>query len=580
MSRDSGSDARLLVAIVGGLLFMYVAGGLPMFWSSLAAMDPQLPSPVDAMHMWAAMFGVASPEVSSPSSGFAWRVDAIAFGLLLTGVVMVGLRVDRWRGAGSHLGRPSWDPRSRVQPRPLARPRDLLHLQSGGRRWAAVLLRALLWDRRRPQPAGGDAWPLGRISGRRLRSASEIHALVTGASRTGKSSRVLAPALREHAGPAVVLLNKVDVLGETIEARAEVGPVRVYAPTVPAGVLPVVPCAWSPLSGCRDWEGALRLGRWLHDADPGASRSSEDSGGARFYNREAVATVVPALAHAAALDGREMSAMLGWLRRGVDGLDEPRRILDEHDAFHAADLLAGVQALDERPRSLLLVSAAQLLDALRLPSVQAFDHAGFEPEQLLRDGGTLYLVAPVPDQELLAPLFGAILNAVLRVWEQHADRCGGRPTGPLLKVFADEAAHLAPLRNLPTLLSVSAGWGVRWMLVLQSLSQARARWGEEADSLLNNTQAKLFLGPIQDQSTARYLGEVLDKRTGQSRSHTSRGWLEQTSTTFQEVREPVASAQTLMRLRSGEAILLHGHDVPAVVRLPAPWQRRGWWWSR
>jgi type IV secretory pathway TraG/TraD family ATPase VirD4 len=115
---------------------------------------------------------------------------------------------------------------------------------------------------------------------------------------------------------------------------------------------------------------------------------------------------------------------------------------------------------------------------------------------------------------------------------------------------------------------------------LQSLSQARARWGEEADSLLNNTQVKLFLGPIQDQSTGRYLGEVLDKRTGQSRSHTSRGWLEETSTTFQEVREPVASAQTLMRLRAGEAILLHGHDVPAVVRLPAPWQRRGWWWSR
>ena len=58
-----------------------------------------------------------------------------------------------------------------------------------------------------------------------------------------------------------------------------------------------------------------------------------------------------------------MADVLTWLRGGLEALDEPREIITAHDAHRGAAQIAGVQALDERPRSLLLMSAAQLVSA-------------------------------------------------------------------------------------------------------------------------------------------------------------------------------------------------------------------------
>ena len=89
---------------------------------------------------------------------------------------------------------------------------------------------------------------------------------------------------------------------------------------------------WTPLRGCEDWEHALRMGRWIFDADPSAAADSSDSGGARFYNRDATAVALPPLLQAAALGERNMTAVLTWLRGGLEALDEPREILMTHHA--------------------------------------------------------------------------------------------------------------------------------------------------------------------------------------------------------------------------------------------------------
>lgn len=212
--------------------------------------------------------------------------------------------------------------------------------------------------------------------------------------------------------------DKTDVVFDTVDARAAHGPVWTYA-----SLTYEVPdrCGWTPLLGCEEWEYALRMGRWLFDADPTASSGSYDSGGARFYNREAVGIALPPLLHAAALGGSGMSAVHEWLRAGIDGLDEPRSILATHHAGAATAAIAGIQALDERPRSLLLMSAAQLVDAYRFPSVNAFDQPDFRPERLL-EGGTLYVVAPESEQDLLAPVIGGLLGAVLRTCSRRLVR--------------------------------------------------------------------------------------------------------------------------------------------------------------
>lgn len=588
--RNDGFDETVLVGMVGvavaGAVVLYVAAAIPaLLWCAPQGRLAVLPFADAAAGMvrWVTsglghdprtVHGLVEHRDMLPPPQ-AWLALDAAFTIASSTMAFVAwLRIDRWRGL-ERLGLPAWDPRSWVATRSWARPRDLLALQPSDNRPRVLnrVLRTALHDWRSPARAGGDSWSLGTLCRRPLRSLPEMHLLTVAPTRSGKTTRVLLPALLEHCGSAVVLLNKTDVLHAAAERRAQQGPVHVFAPLTPADVLPMPATGWTPLRGCEDWEHALRMGRWIFDADPSASADSNDSGGARFYNRDATAVALPPLLQAAALAKRGMADVLTWLRGGLEALDEPREILTSHCAERGAAQIAGVQALDERPRSLLLMSAAQLVSAYRFPGVEHADRDEFDPSRLLAEGGTLFLHAPDGDQESLAPIFGALLGAILRVTEERA-AATGRPTGPLLRILVDEAAHLAPLQKLPTYLSVSAGWGVRWLLVYQSISQLQHRYGREADSILGNAQCKMFLGPIQDESTRRYLVELLGEEIVTTRSRTSRGSQLDHSTTLQERREHKASAQRLMQLRLGEAVLTHGRELPAITRLPAPKQDR------
>jgi len=575
---ETGSDPTMAAAAIGvaaglGVVAVALIEWPVVVWSTLhgrpALMDPW-------MALGGALRVVFTRQLAAPRSWAPWldalpprsawiAIDAVGLVLLALLVAAAAVRVDRWRGR-SRLGLSSADPRRGMKSRSWAKPRDWQHLQSrsGSRRAAGRLLTG---ERRVPALRGGDGWSLGRLRGVEMRSGPEMHLCVIAPTRSGKTTRVVMREAGEHVGPAVVLSNKTDVLAATAAVRAERGPVWVYAPLSDLRSLGMRGCGWTPLTGCGDWSGALAMAQWIFDADPGAAAASDSSGGARFYNREAVEALLPALLHAAALGDRRMADVLGWLRGGVDALDVPRELLDGNGAQHAALALAGVQALDERPRSLLSMSAAQLIGAYRHPQVQAADRRGFDPDRLLGEGGTLYLVAPEGHQELLAPIFGGLLGELLRTCERRAQHVRDPRTLPLLKILADEAAHLAPLAQLPMLLSVSAGWGARWCLVFQSIAQVRHRYGAQADAVLGNALCKLAMGPIHDRATrdelVALLGDELVEQTSGTDSMGSRS-----SVTRHEQLRPKITAEQLAMLGEGEAIAIHGRDLPAIVQLP------------
>jgi type IV secretion system protein VirD4 len=564
-----------LVAVEWPVLVWSLVHGRPMLLNPTHAIGGGLDYLFSGEHMDypKALWGVAE-QLPPPGAWVVLNVTGMLMALVLA--VAAWLRIDLWSGR-STMGLASWDRRRRVKPRAWAKPRDWLHLQprrgsrSGAiRRGSNAVVRVLVGERRAPEPVGGDSWNLGRLRGAEVRSAGELHELVVAPTRSGKTRRVVATEAIEHDGPAVILSNKVDLLQITREARHRRGPVWVYAPLTPY-------CnrsdTWTPLRGCERREHALLMAQWIFDADPTASAASDSSGGARFYNREAVELLMPSVLQAAALGGHNMADVLGWLRGGVDALDRPREILASNDdpaslSWASADALAGVQALDERPRSLLLMSAAQLISAYRLPAVQVADQAGFDPDVLLRERGTLYLIAPEGQTDALAPIFGGILGEILRACELRAQGVRDPRRLPLLKLLCDEAAHLAPLAKLPTLLSVSASWGVRFCVVYQSLAQIRHRYGVQADAVLANTLCKLFLGPIHDRATRDEIVALLGHELVEQTSHTTDPYGGARSKTRHEQHRPAISAEQLARIGEGEAIAIHGRELPAVVRLP------------
>lgn len=589
-SNQSDFDEKQLGAVLLGLSVLFVIGTLLIEWPTLVwstlHLRPALVNPfggvVAVLHR--GMFG--EWEMPEGWAGIVPPLPAvIVLDVLLVAGIVLGvsaalMRHGMWRGRNrEHLG--DMDPRKKVSPRAFGKPRDWAHLQPEPQEArTGTLARAVSWpvrplvgERRRPAPRGGDGWNMGLVRGREVRSEPEQHLMVVAPTRSGKTMRVVATEAHEHDGPLVVTSNKLDVLLHTIEARRRRGPVWVFAPmtALPGGV----ECAcWTPLLHCETWQGALRMGQWLHDADPGAGDMAKGDGAAHFYDRGAVERLLPPVLHAAALDDLRMIDVYHWLTDGPDALDAPAEILRIHGADRAEAALRAVQTMDHRAQTILMMSAARLLAVYRFPEVQTADEDGFRPDLLLGENGTLYLIAPESEQDALAPIFGAILGAILRECELNAAGCSDPRLLPLLKILADEAAHLAPLGKLPTYLSVSAGWSIRWLVVYQTAAQFRARYGQAGDALTANTLCKLFMGPIHDRATREEVIALLGEQQAEQTSTTSGRWGESTTTRHEQPR-PKLTGEQLGQFGDGQAVAFHGNDLPALVTLPFWWEWQG-----
>jgi hypothetical protein len=475
---------------------------------------------------------VADGRWSDPASAYPARAReqmpaastwwAIAAGLTAL-LAVVG--VAAWRRlepqiARDRLGRRPYDWRG-ARPRPWARGRDLPELTGRGSR---------------------RGFTVGSIDGRQLRTKGEAHIAVIAPTRSGKTTRCVIPWLLEHDGPAIVTSTKRDVLDATRGWRERHGRIWVYDPFAAGSA------CWDPLDGCADWSHALRQSQWLADAS-----QDGDSEVGSYWRGEGAKLLAP-LVHAAAIDERPIDDVIGWL--DTQEAREPARLLKEAGAVPAAKQLQSVVALDPRNRGTTFMFAGSVLAAYRFPPVLATARTGVSPKAFL-DGApnTLYLVASERDQRLLAPLVVGLLSSLLHGAAERG------PLDPPLRVLVDEAANVAPLRDLPRFLSQAAGHGVRLATIWQSLGQMRERYGSGSDTIMANSTAKLFMGPITDEATRRSLIDLLGDDIDAGRCAT-------------RTKVPKAGAAALQQLGGDRALLVAGASPPAIVATRVWWRDR------
>jgi len=152
----------------------------------------------------------------------------------------------------------------------------------------------------------------------------------------------------------------------------------------------------------------------------------------------------------------------------------------------------------------------------------------------------------------------------------------------------DEVANIAPIPDLPALISEAGGQGLHVLACLQDLSQARTRWGEAAaDGFLSLFQTKLVLGGVSDPRTLEAISVVLgeydrpmvSRNAGTSKSHT--GWGAPTTTTdsesltYQTVRQRRVPPGEIAAIRKGSGLLIRGASSTLIRTTPyyqqAPW---------
>ena len=437
-----------------------------------------------------------------PAAALWWTTAGTVLTATATGIAMLFVRVEP-QIARARLARRPGDIRG-SRPRSWARPRDLIDSHP-------------------------DGFTIGRLDRRVISTPEEAHVCLIAPTRAGKTTRYVIPWLLEHQGPAIITSTKTDILDATRDHRAKHGALWVFDPFGPES------CSWDALHGCADWSTALRQAHWLAEAT-----QQGDSELAGYWRGEAAKLLAPLL-HAAA-DTADISTVLAWVDQ-QDPVAAARGLLAKQ-AVAAERQLQAVRGLDDRNRGTTFMSAGSVLAAYRYPEV--LSHA-FTPDltaENLLDGepNTLYVVAAERHQRLLEPVLGALLSSIIHAAiEREADT-------PRLRILLDEAANIAPLRDLPRLMSQAAGHGIRIATVWQSLAQLQERYDHGAHTILANSAAKLVMGSTTDQATRRYAESLLDQDD-----------------------DTVAAA--LQHLEHGRALYVNSTGLPAVVNTAPYWNR-------
>jgi len=426
---------------------------------------------------------------------------------------------------------------------------------------------------------GGGAF-LGLSPGGRWVTAQPQHALmVLGPPRSGKTSTVIIPSVLAAPGAVLSTSTKGDVLAASWRARARLGQVWLFDPAGEHAELPpeIRRLSWSPVTAAGSWDGALLIARAMAAATgPGRGTSNE------AHWRERSSALLAPLLHAASLARQPVSEVLRWVLR--HDLDAPGLALEDHGAAVANDVLIGIANTDERERSSIFSATAGVLSAYNSDSARtAAADPNFDPAHFVASSDTVYVTAPAHRQALCAPLVVGLLEQV-----RHAAyaRAGGGLVGPPVLMCLDEVANIAPIHDLPALVSEAGGQGLHVLACLQDLSQARARWGEHAaEGFLSLFQTKLILDGIADPRTLQAVSLALGDYDRQlvsytrGRSHSEKLFpgpgTESESVSYHTQRQPTLPPGDIAQLPAGHALLLRGTRW-GLVRLGAWYATEPW----
>ncbi len=424
----------------------------------------------------------------------------------------------------------------------------------------------------KPTPADV-GYLLGRSHGIEVWASVEDSILLIGPPRSGKGLHVVINAILDAPGAVVTTSTRPDNLTTTLTARQKVGPVAVFDPQHLADGLPSG-LRWSPVRGCDQPLTAMIRATGLAAAT-GLGGAGVENGG--FWEGK-TRMALQALLHAAALDGRDATELFRWTLDPMAAVDAVTILrTDSAAAVGWAESLDAMIHSDPRTRDSIWQGVSLSLSALADPRVLATvtprPGEDFDPEAFLQNKGTLYLLATGAGAGASAALVAAFVEDLVETARHLAARSPGARMDPPLLLVLDEIGNLAPLPSLPILMAEGGGTGITTMPVLQSLAQARDKWGQNAaGAIWDASIVKIILGGASSTSDLRDISTLIGERdettTSDTRSET--GGL---STQRSIRRVPIMPPETIRTLPFGTGVTLLRSTKPIITDLRA-WTSR------
>ncbi|MFE0348897.1 type IV secretory system conjugative DNA transfer family protein [Streptomyces griseoluteus] len=446
----------VLVWTATGLAALFARGAWPAplaFTRTPLAIRHLVARPHDIAGAWA-----STPPAQLPGWGLFWGLFIGQLLILLVLTVFVLGTVARWRaGRVRRLARSS---EASVAEKAVPEPRI--------EQPEPVFTAPVVMEK--PHPVVEQAPPVAE----QLPAAQGP--LLYGTPETRRASALT--ALQDAPGPAVVVTSDPALWQETKDARAKLGPVLLYDPThrcdTPARL------HWSPTAGCEDRPTALnRATALLAPVRPTARIDQAVT--------DTATTLLRSFLHAAALDGRTIRHVHRWTQ-GTQLQDAVRTLRTHPKAApgSAGELEAALTSHPER-RDIAQELTSRALSALLTVNIResCTPHRTdtLALDSFVHEGGTLYVVGePIEDPRTrpgAMPLLTALVSSVVEHGRRMAERSSSGRLDPPLTLILDDVAAVAPLPQLPELLTTGVAEGLPTLALLRSREQARARWPHE-----------------------------------------------------------------------------------------------------
>lgn len=494
----------------------------------------------------------------------AW-VYWLVLALMVAGVVACALML--WRLVGSIKHKTSHDPRRLVG---VATRRDVGAAASQ----KALLARGHTLRPSLDHPGPADiGYQLGRSRGQSVWASVEDSILLLGPPRSGKGLHVVINAILDAPGAVITTATRPDNIAATITERQRCGPVAVFDPQRLAEGLPAG-LRWSPVRGCENPLTAMIRATGLASAI-GLSTGGVESGG--FWEGK-TRTALQALLHAAALDNRNPGELFAWTLSPSAAADAVAILSSNPKAAPGwAYSLEAMIHSDPRTRDSIWMGVSLALSCLADPRVldavspRPGEH--FDPVEFLTDNGTLYLLATGAGAGASWSLVAAFIEDLVESARHLAAASPGARLDPPLLVALDEIGNLSPLPSLPVLMAEGGGTGITTMPVLQSLSQARDKWGDHAaGAIWDASIVKVILGGASSARDLQDLSALIGERD-ETTDTISVGDYGSRSLQRSTRRVPVMPPEIIRTLPFGTALVLLRSAPPLVTDL-RPWTAR------
>ncbi len=392
---------------------------------------------------------------------------------------------------------------------------------------------------------------------------------VLGPPRAGKGLHAVIPSILDSPGSVITTATRADNLTATVTARSARGPVGVFDPQ---GLASGIPSAlrWSPVRGCQRPQTAMvRAAALCADAGRDVELGS--------FWRQQTLTALRCLLHAAALGDRGPADLYRWslaapaAREAVDILVHATKAAPAWDRA-----LDSIISADQRQRDSVWAMVANALACLADPqvlrSVSPEPGEEFNPATFLKADGALYLLGTASGAASTAGLVAALIEDVVEVARRLAAASPGGRLDPPLGLILDEAANY-PLPSLPALMSEGGGTGITTMAVLQSLDQARHRWGRDAaGAIWDSAIAKIILPGVSNPDDLSGIARLVGDRKEREISETSQpGGAKSVSSSMRD--RQILNPATIRAIAPGHALLLLRSAKPIMLTLK-PWTAR------